>query len=271
MAISGLGSGQLITDTAIGSATSAGNFVLKSGQTSTATGKIMTKAELVTKHHLKSTLLSGYTDTQCPPHEAVESRATAWRPINASCLVEGSVDLTAFDFLVIRYKWSSGSGSDLDTFTGIVNSGIPLLDNDWLGYAQGMVQVPGGAAMADSYLYWGGDDTNTVAGVESILVSVSKLMLDYPSMPSVMIKLNAVWYASRSSGNIDVEIKTYSGGTMYKSGLEFINSGGTAVQTLNFSKNISTQSTSGDISQSTLVGYITYTKSATSGKVTITY
>jgi hypothetical protein len=44
-----------------------------------------------------------------------------------------------------------------------------------------------------------------------------------------------VWFSTKQSGNIDIEIKTYSGGTMIQSGFN-INSGGALIQTVNFSK-----------------------------------
>jgi hypothetical protein len=34
-----------------------------------------------------------------------------------------------------------------------------------------------------------------------------------------------VWYGAKQSGNIDIEIKTYSGGTMIQSGFDINNSG----------------------------------------------
>jgi hypothetical protein len=48
-----------------------------------------------------------------------------------------------------------------------------------------------------------------------------------------------VWFSTKQSGNIDIEIKTYSGGTMIQSGFDINNSGG-AIQTVNFSKYKST-------------------------------
>jgi hypothetical protein len=36
--------------------------------------------------------------------------------------------------MVIKYKWGNGAGADLDTFTGIVNTGVAALDNKFVGY-----------------------------------------------------------------------------------------------------------------------------------------
>jgi hypothetical protein len=45
-----------------------------------------------------------------------------------------------------------------------------------------------------------------------------------------------VWFSTKQSGNIDIEIKTYSGGTMII-WIYINNSGGALIQTVNFSRN----------------------------------
>jgi hypothetical protein len=69
-----------------------------------------------------------------------------------------------------------------------------------------------------------------------------------------------VWFSTKQSGNIDIEIKTYSGGTMIQSGFNINNSGGALIQTVNFSRNINLQSTSALISNAVNVGYVNFTK-----------
>jgi hypothetical protein len=67
-----------------------------------------------------------------------------------------------------------------------------------------------------------------------------------------------VW--AKQSGNIDIEIKNYSGGTMIQSGFDINNSGGVLKQTVNFSRNINIQSTSGLIVERSKRCYVNFDK-----------
>jgi hypothetical protein len=37
--------------------------------------------------------------------------------------IEDNTSLTAFNYMVIKYKWGNRAGADWNTFTGIVNTG----------------------------------------------------------------------------------------------------------------------------------------------------
>jgi hypothetical protein len=76
--------------------------------------------------------------------------------------------------MVIKYKWGNGAGADLDTFTGIVNTGVAALDNKFVGYGAQTSQVPSGSSISTSYVFWAGDDTNAVSGSESVLINFLK-------------------------------------------------------------------------------------------------
>jgi hypothetical protein len=79
--------------------------------------------------------------------------------------------------MVIKYKWGNGAGADLDTFTGIVNTGVAA-DNKFVGYGAAQTsQVPSGSSISTSYVFWA-DDTNAVSGSESVLINFSKVTTD---------------------------------------------------------------------------------------------
>ncbi|PJJ08660.1 hypothetical protein CLU83_1946 [Flavobacterium sp. 1] len=199
-------------------------------------------------------------------------RTTAWRGINPSCVIEPTTALSPFDYMVIRYKWTLGAGEDLDTYTGIVNTGTPL-DNKWMGWQHGFGnELPELAEAANSYIMWAGDNQG-LNGIESCLVNFSKITSDYPALNTVQVRMAGSWFKPVATGNIDVEITTYLGGTMDKSGFDILNTGGIQVQQLSFTKNvpIEGENLNNNIELVTSIGYITYTKSDATGQIVITY
>ena len=204
-------------------------------------------------------------------------RPTAWRGINPSCVIE-STTLSAFDYIVVKYKWAPGAGSDLDTFTGFVNTGIDTVDNKWMGYSLEhpfKSELPIDSNAEDTYIMWLGD-VQELTGVETCLISFKKLGEVYPDLNTIQVRMACIWYDPElpgDTGNIDVEIETYLGGTMGKStsGLNFENNGGTKGTPLNFSIKISKYNDSASITDATNVGYITYTKSSSTGQIVINY
>jgi hypothetical protein len=200
-------------------------------------------------------------------------RQTAWRGLNPSCVIEPSTTLSPFNYMVVRYKWALGAGRDFDTYTGFINTGIDILDNKWMGWGHGFNnEIPLNSTPDVSYIMWGGDNTQA-NGVESCLVNFSKVTTDYPALNTIQMRMAGSWYGELGSGNIDVEITTYLGGTMSKSGYDIINTGGTQVQQLVFSKTVPKQGQglSNNIESVTNVGFITYTKESSTGQIVITY
>lgn len=196
-------------------------------------------------------------------------RTTAWRGDNPSCVLEPSTTLLPFDYMIVKYKWAFGAGADLDTFTGYVNTGINLLDNQWVGYGL-KNEVPTSSSAQDSYIMWGGDVTD-VTGFETCLINFKKIKEDYSDLNDVLVRMAGVWWSSKNTGNIDVEITTYLGGTITKTGKDIINSNGQQVQQLNFSKNISVQGNRLTIDQVTNIGYINYSNNLSTANVVINY
>jgi len=196
-------------------------------------------------------------------------RPTAWRGANPSCVLEPPKTLLPFDYMVIKYKWAPGAGVDLDTFTGFVNTGISTLDKKWVGFGLGN-EIPTSAIAQDSYIMWGGD-IQDVTGTETCLINFKKVKEVYSNLNDIQIRMAGVWWVSKASGNIDVEITTFLGGTMIKEGKDIINNDGDQVQQLNFSKNISEQGKRLSIDQVTPIGYINYSNNQSTAKVVINY
>ena len=76
--------------------------------------------------------------------------------------------------MVVRYYWYSGYGQDLDTATGILNTGIPTRDNNYVGYGQMGEFVPVGTTASSSYLWFALDNTSD-AGIEAIVLGVRNI------------------------------------------------------------------------------------------------
>jgi hypothetical protein len=199
-------------------------------------------------------------------------RVTAWRGINPSCVVEPTPTLSPFNYMIIRYKWALGAGQDFDTYTGIVNSGTSL-DNKWMGWNHGFNnEIPQNALAENAYIMWAGDNQQA-NGVESCMVNFSKIAADYPALNTIQVRMAGSWYTTLGTGNIDVEIVTYLGGRMEKSGYNMINIDGTLVDRKIFSKRVPIQgkSLNKNIEAVTNLGYITYIKNSSTGQIVIQY
>ncbi|MCV9928117.1 DUF5977 domain-containing protein [Flavobacterium sp. LS1R49] len=198
-------------------------------------------------------------------------RITAWRGINPTCIIEPTTTLSNFNYMVVRYKWALGAGVDFDTFTGFINTGTEW-DNKYMGYGhQQGNELPNGKLAADSYIMWAGDNTQS-NGVESCLVNFSKMTTDYPNLNTIQVRMAGAWFNSVGTGNIDIEVTTYLGGTMSKVGYDIINTGGTQVQKETFSKHIpKPPNWVNDVNAVTNIGYVTFTKSSSTGRIVITY
>ena len=137
--------------------------------------------------------------------------------------VEEEVDddtvIKAFDYALIRYRWTPTGGEDLDTRTYLSKPnrsgrrvGWNRLKND------------------NSYLIWNED--NTGSGVESVLIDIDKIHVDYPGEQNIELKMDGFWYRQAKSGKLDIEFATFKGGKMVASGYDWINEGGLAIQIL---------------------------------------
>lgn len=172
--------------------------------------------------------------------------------------VSNATELNPFDYLVVRYIWTDLAGRDLDTFTGFINTGT-VYDNDWVGFGQGDPKVPGSAPDATAYLFWASD--NTASGVEAVLINPKQFVIDNPGTATeIQVRLNAVWWSQRLTGDVQVQLTTYLGGTMSKSGFDFVNTGGVLVDSITLGTNVDRLSTSKNIADSTNVAIARYNK-----------
>lgn len=141
------------------------------------------------------------------------------------------VDFGEFDFMIVKYRWFTYSGYDLDTRTTIEGTLDPAVDNQFVGWARGDI-APGGRRIIgdplEPYLTWGGDNTS-LAGEEHVLVDFKKLAEDYPLITDFFASVRAFWFSTRNAGNVEIEFETYLGGTMNPIGKTFENVGGQIV------------------------------------------
>ncbi|WP_346318190.1 hypothetical protein [Chitinophaga sp. YIM B06452] len=173
-------------------------------------------------------------------------------------VVSNATSLSEFDYLVVRYLWTDADGRDLDTFTGFINTGTAF-DNDWVGYGQGDGKIPAGASDADAYLFWASD--NTASGVEAVMANFKKFVEDNAgTADEINVRMNAVWWSQRLTGDVQVQLTTYLGGTMEKVGFDFVNTGGVLVDQVTLNANVAAVSQTKNIIDSTDVAIIRYNK-----------
>jgi hypothetical protein len=174
----------------------------------------------------------------------------------------GQATIPEFDFLVAKYSWVTGAGTDLDTMTGFIDTGT-VYDNKYVGY--GAAQVPGGiipagASAENAYIYWGSDNTGG-SGPEAILINFKKFVQENtPVADIVKVRMNAVWYNSKLTGDITVQIIAYKGGTMSKLGFDFINTGGVEVYQQSLNSNVQVQNQAANIASSQDVAVVSFSQ-----------
>jgi hypothetical protein len=159
-----------------------------------------------------------------------------------------------FDYAVIRYRWLPSGGQDLDTRTSLTN---PNRNNAMVGWDR--------LSTDNGYLVWNGD--NTANGVETVLLDVKKILLDFPQQVTIEADMRAFWYSTRLDGNLDIEFATYKGGTMQKSGYDFINTGGNLIQNLKVSTNTTDTNTGGDGERLAKLTYNIFSKTGSLTKI----
>lgn len=131
------------------------------------------------------------------------------------------VPIPEFDFITIRYYWTSQGGRDLDTVTVVKNSGVSSLDGNEVGYGHSYAVSP--------YLYHSGDNTGN--GYESVYLDLTKVLANQPDSAPDKFTMDIYfdWYGSRGNGDTNLEVVAYKGGSMIKDGYNYINQGGKEV------------------------------------------
>lgn len=148
-----------------------------------------------------------------------------WEVVSKPQSSQAIVSFSEADFLVFRYLWDSDAGTDLDTATELLNSNIPGVDNNAVGW-----NCPGnGNAVVASILKWGGD--NTGSGQECVWMSIKELRENHKdTLPAVTDFMTyATWFASKGTGKASFNLIAYKGGEMSQDGYNFINTGGEEV------------------------------------------
>lgn len=136
------------------------------------------------------------------------------------------VVIPEFDYLVLRYAWAADSGSDFDTATGFVNTGIPDVDGKLVGWSRRYEYT---SEKIGDYLIHGGD--NMASGREAALINMNALLNGNMDTLPDFIQLNVYgnWYGSKGTGKVSISFTAYKGGTMRKDGFNFVNDGGEEV------------------------------------------
>lgn len=177
-----------------------------------------------------------------------------------------------FDHMVVRFTYTKPlDGTDLDIMVYYDNTGT-IYDKNAVGYAQvpNSVKLPTDATLdADAYLWWATDDVSSPAGecVEAVVIGINKFNTTETTLNTIInTYLRVGWFNTIGGGTVDLELKTYLGGTMSKVGTDIINTGGVLVD--NQTKTVNVTSGIGQVTElnSNLVGIVSYdkiTKSAT--------
>lgn len=137
------------------------------------------------------------------------------------------------DYFVITYTFTNGN--DLDTRTRMLQP----VESQAVGWGQtSTIGVP-------AFITFGGDNTGT--GVESVLFNRAVYAAAYPGQQEITLDLRAQWYGTVGTNPVVVNVTSYEGGQMVKSGFTWTNP--TATNTYNTftsaSKVITLRSTSG--------------------------
>ena len=169
-------------------------------------------------------------------------------------LIKEETEVQDFDYAVIKYKWTNQGGKDLDTRTYI---STPNRSN---------VGVVGWGRLANDADYLSWNDDNRGSGVEGILVNILNLKRDFPGQKDFVISLAAFWFDKKYSGDLNIEVNTYRGGTMSRSGYDWQNAGGTLVQNLSFDANTQLQIQESETA-GTPLGVLSYNTDTKLGKL----
>lgn len=157
-----------------------------------------------------------------------------------------SLAFDSFEFLLIKYRWFDSSGTDLINRTYLTGTSSVFVDNLSVGFQKGSINIVSGVETRvvgnylEPYIQWGGTELNFVRE-QHVLVDFKKLKQDFNLSSSFNVNLNAFWNGIKNSGNTEIELITYEGGSMSFNGTTFLNSGGTQKKTLKVKKTITSK------------------------------
>ena len=119
------------------------------------------------------------------------------------------VEASQADYFVITYTFNDGNDLDTRTYTTSPDVGGPI------GWDRG------GTIGTPAYVTWGSDNTGT--GVESVLIDIPQLLVSHPNETEITLDLRAFWYGSIGTEPVVVNVTSYKGGAMVKSGFSWVN------------------------------------------------
>ena len=145
------------------------------------------------------------------------------------------------DHLIITYQFDRIGGRDLDTRTKLT-------------YPRQSLTLGCGFNSSDNGIYWSGD--NQGYGVESCHIDLTS----FAPNETIKIDCKAFWHSQKNSGDMSIDVRAYQGGSMTKSGFQFINVGGEETGFLSFADNISRKISCGSHGEAEDIGEIVYHK-----------
>lgn len=123
-----------------------------------------------------------------------------------------SIHLDRFDNVLLTFLYGSSDGIDLDIAVGLENSTNSTLNNKYVGFGQNS----GNAAYINgkSYLRHASDDVQTQdEGRQGEAVIINFKDLEDGGVENLEVYIYAGWHQSRISGNFQIRLEGYKGGT----------------------------------------------------------
>lgn len=178
-------------------------------------------------------LLAGVPDGFVEPNLQWGGSGTWFPPVfdEASCPIVVT-QLQPFDYCVITFGFQDYDGVNLQTFAGGVNTGTQL-DIAWAGVSPSYSEFPYNSAPQDAFYCWRKD----MYGRERLLLNFSLISTLEIAAATTDMGIRAAWQICRA-GDFDMRCRTYLGGTMQDNGTDYTNSGGTLVQDITVSGNL---------------------------------
>lgn len=140
----------------------------------------------------------------------VEGNILAREDATNSVGVDASVTAATADYFVVTYTFTDGS--DLDTRTSVTS---PVGITGTIGWGRDFtIGVP-------AFATWGGD--NTGIGVESFLFNKAVFKESYPGISTITFDLRAFWYGYVGVNPVVINVTSYAGGSMVKTGFTWNN------------------------------------------------
>lgn len=155
-----------------------------------------------------------------------------------------TIALPDFDNIILRYNWAEDGGQDLVTMTVINNTGLTIDNKEVDGYNVGY-----GSGNDDSNFVLVHGGNNTIGGDETCLIRMGDIcteenLLAMKENHKIVFNIDmyGLWYSSKNSGNVTIEMTAYKGGMVFLGGeedkLKWIVNGGENVFTKTLPANV---------------------------------